>query len=171
MNLRWIGGGLLVLLLMNVTAGCGSWQGTGGRTRVERERAATSIYFEQERFDRVLKMAEEEQKAVFLDFYADWCAPCKWLDAGPFRDVRAAEYYNKHLIALKVDAEKGQGVALAQRYGIQAYPTLIWIKPTGEVIGQYVGVIGASALLERGQTAKAAVDAMYAPTTEAGGER
>lgn len=145
-----------------LVSGCGSWQGQG-RTRVERERSATSIFFEQERFDRVLKMAEEEQKAVFLDFYADWCAPCKWLDAGPFRDERAAAYYNKHLVALKVDAEKGNGITLAQRYGIQAYPTLVWITPTGEVIHKYVGVIGVGKLLEHGQTAKVAVDALYAP--------
>lgn len=155
------------LMLVILWSGCGGLGG-GKRTRVERERSATSIFFEQERFDRVLKMAEEEQKAVFLDFYADWCAPCKWLDAGAFRDARAAEYYNKHLVALKVNAEKGQGVMLAQQYGIQAYPTLIWIKPTGEVIEKYVGVIAASALLQRGQSAKSVVDAMYAPAEEAG---
>ncbi|MFQ5537249.1 MAG: thioredoxin [Gemmatimonadota bacterium] len=91
--------------------------------------------------DRPMKVEEEdfsrtvlESKApVLVDFYADWCAPCKMV--APVVDELAQEYTGRLLVA-KVDTDRAQSVA--QEYGIRGIPTLILFKD-GEEFGRTVG--------------------------------
>ena len=62
-------------------------------------------------------------KPVLLDFWAEWCPPCKMI--APHVDQFAAEYKDKVKVG-KVDVESNQ--ALASRYGISSIPTLIMFK-------------------------------------------
>lgn len=73
---------------------------------------------------------------VLLDFWAEWCAPCRML--APAVDAIAKEYIGKAIVG-KVDIDSQ--VELAQRYGVMSIPTLIVFKD-GEVAGKTVGVVG-----------------------------
>ena len=92
--------------------------------------------------DRPLKVAEEDFEQtvlgssvpVLVDFYADWCGPCKWV--APLVDDIAQEHAGRLLVA-KVDTDRAQGVAA--KYGIRSIPTLIVFKG-GEEVGRSVGV-------------------------------
>ena len=66
-------------------------------------------------YDRILA----EKPAVFVDFYADWCGPCKML--APVVEQLAEEYENVTFIKVNVDANPD----IASRYGIMSIPTLI----------------------------------------------
>lgn len=107
------------------------------------------IVFESMTFDEALKQAKATNKLIFMDAYAVWCGPCKWLDANTFRDKEVGEVFNANFINLKMDMEKGEGPTLAQRYKVTAYPTLFFINGDGEVVYKILGALKAKELLKK----------------------
>jgi len=75
---------------------------------------------------------------VLVDFYADWCGPCKMLE--PTVEALAAE---TDAAVAKVDVDAHQG--LAAEYGVQGVPTLL-LFADGDVAEQMVGVQRKEAL-------------------------
>jgi len=70
---------------------------------------------------------------VFVDFWAEWCAPCRAM--GPYVDKLAADYEGR-LKVFKINTQDNMDVP--SRYGITAIPTFLLIKG-GEVVKQMVG--------------------------------
>jgi len=91
--------------------------------------------------DRPIKVQEEDFERtvlaagspVLVDFYADWCAPCKMV--APLVDELAQRHVGR-LLVVKVDTDHAQGVA--QRFGIRGIPTLILFRDGAET-GRSVG--------------------------------
>ncbi len=92
--------------------------------------------------DRPVKVSQEDFERtvlqagvpVLVDFYADWCAPCKMV--APLVDEIAHENVGKVLVA-KVDTDQAQEVA--GRYEIRSIPTLILFRD-GEEVERSVGI-------------------------------
>lgn len=91
--------------------------------------------------DRPVKVTEEDFERtvlgaagpVIVDFYADWCQPCKAM--APLLDELAREHVGRVLFA-KVDSDRAQG--LSARLGIRGIPTLVAWRD-GEEVGRSVG--------------------------------
>src|SRR5688572_16801831 len=66
----------------------------------------------------VLDSAVKGNKLVFVDLYTDWCVPCKRMEQEVFSIRGVAEVFNNRFINYKVNAEKGEGIALAKKYGV-----------------------------------------------------
>lgn len=80
---------------------------------------------------------------VMIDFYADWCGPCKMLM--PIVEELAGEYEGKvNIVKLDVDASQD----LAQKYGVMSIPTLVFIKDGNEV-DRITGAMPKDALAEK----------------------
>ncbi len=78
--------------------------------------------------ERVLKASE--QHPVLVDFWADWCGPCLFLD--PVLKAVVAEYHAQVLLA-KVDTEEDENLKLAGRFKVRGFPTVVLIEHGEEV--------------------------------------
>jgi thioredoxin 1 len=76
----------------------------------------------------------ESPVPVLVDFWAEWCMPCRLL--GPTIDELAAEYQGRVRVG-KVDTDSNHGTAM--KYGIQAIPTVILFKG-GQVRKKFFGL-------------------------------
>ncbi len=83
--------------------------------------------------------AKAEQKSILIDFMTDWCRWCDTLDARTYPDKAVSEFVNATLVPIKIDAEKGDGIAIAKKYGVRAFPTILLIRADGEEIDRLVG--------------------------------
>jgi thiol-disulfide isomerase/thioredoxin len=108
---------------------------------------AQGIVFEHGNFAAVCAKAKAEKKLVFIDVYTAWCGPCKHMAATVFKQDNIGQYFNSHFINYKIDAEKGEGKALAAKYKIQYYPTYLFIDDNGAVFNKAVGNIKDSVFL------------------------
>ena len=82
----------------------------------------------------------EAQVPVLVDFYADWCGPCKMM--APFVDELAAEYQGKALVA-KLDTDHAQRATAP--FGIRGIPTTIVFKD-GKEVARQVGAVPKAGL-------------------------
>ncbi|MBQ2836383.1 MAG: thioredoxin [Clostridia bacterium] len=93
----------------------------------------TSANFE----DEVLN----SDKTVLIDFYADWCGPCKMFS--PVVEAVATE--NEDLKVVKVNVDDAQDLAI--QYQVMSIPTTVVIKE-GKEVNRAVGMVSKSDLLE-----------------------
>ena len=98
-----------------------------------------------------LKFTEENFESEVLnntglsivDFYADWCGPCKMM--APIIDELFEEYKDTVKIG-KVNVDECPGVS--QKYRVMSIPTILFIK-NGEVVDTTVGALTKAALVEK----------------------
>ncbi len=97
----------------------------------------------------VLKISEENfeeevmksEKTVILDFYADWCGPCKMMS--PIIDG-VAEELGEEVKVGKVNTD--ENLELAQKFNIMSIPTIMIFK-NGNVVKTFVGVTDKTELI------------------------
>ncbi|MNL09370.1 thiol:disulfide interchange protein precursor [compost metagenome] len=114
---------------------------------------AQGIEFNHGNWAEIKAQAKKENKLIFLDFYTVWCAPCKKMAMEVFPLPKAGEFFNRHFINVKVDAEKGEGIMLAKTYGPSGYPTLIFTDADGKQLYRTTGAGTAAELIKYGKIA------------------
>ena len=84
--------------------------------------------------EQVLAEAQRRQKPVVLDFYADWCTPCRELDEVTFHDPEIVKQAQQDIIMIKVDlTRKGNPVHqdLLRQYNVKGVPTVVFLDHQG----------------------------------------
>ncbi|MCB0706787.1 MAG: thioredoxin family protein [Saprospiraceae bacterium] len=116
--------------------------------------SAQGIQFFEGSYSEALEKAADEGKLVFIDCYTTWCGPCKWMSAEVFTVEEVGTFFNTHFINVKMDMEKGEGRAMAGKFQIRGYPTLIIIDPSsGEEVDRALGAQRVDPLLSMGKKA------------------
>ena len=80
-------------------------------------------------------------KTVLIDFYADWCGPCKMFS--PIIESVAEE--NEDVKVVKIDVDNAQDLAI--KYQVMSIPTIVVIK-NGKEVNRNVGVVSKSQIVE-----------------------
>lgn len=89
--------------------------------------------------DQVWEDASRENKPVFVDIYATWCGPCKWMDANVFATEQAGNYMNSEFINVKMDGESDFGRVFALQSGLSAYPSFFLFNAGQDLMNTMVG--------------------------------
>ena len=93
--------------------------------------------------DATLEDVLKTDKLIVIDFWAEWCGPCKMV--GPIIDQLAEEYKDKVVIG-KVDVDNNDDAT--SKYSIRNIPTTIFIKD-GEVVDKIVGAGSKKSFVEK----------------------
>ena len=99
-----------------------------------------ALEFTDENFD---SLALKSDKVVLVDFWAEWCGPCRMV--GPHVDALATEYEGKAVVG-KVNVDLHGGIAA--QFGVRNIPTIVFLK-NGEVVDKVVGAVPKEQLAEK----------------------
>lgn len=86
-------------------------------------------------------VAQSDSKLILIDFYADWCGPCKQMDLETWSDADVKQQMQKTVNA-RIDIDKNK--TLASFYGVKAIPTVVLADNWGNVIHKSVGYNSAA---------------------------
>ncbi|MCC6514990.1 MAG: thioredoxin family protein, partial [Chitinophagales bacterium] len=95
-------------------------------------------------WQQILDKAKKENKFIFLDAYASWCGPCKWMAKEVFPKPEVGEALNPNYVNAKIDMEKGEGIELAKKYNVRSYPTYLFFDANGELVHRSLGSMPAA---------------------------
>jgi len=110
-------------------------------------RITTSVNFFEGDFNSAQAKAGNEGKLFFLDFHAQWCMPCKWMDQTTFNDGRVADIMNDGYVAIKMDIDETEGFNLKNKYDVQYLPTMLIFNSAGKLIDRIEETMPANKLL------------------------
>ena len=100
--------------------------------------ASAQTNFRDITFQEALAAAKAEGRPVFIDFYTDWCGPCKAMSRNIFPLQQVGDFMNEAFVCIKLNAEK-EGAEQAEQYQVNAYPTMIIVDGDGQEIYRKVG--------------------------------
>ena len=102
--------------------------------------SSQGISFFKGTFDEALAKAKQENKLVFVDFYATWCGPCKQMAEKVFTDEEVGKYMNDKFVCMQIDVEKeGWQKETAGNFNVTVLPTLIFFKADASVASRLAG--------------------------------
>ena len=104
-------------------------------------------------FDEALKKAQQEKKDLFVDFFAEWCGPCKMMASEVFTQKEVGEFFNNRFICVQVDVDTQENKDIAKRYNVTALPTMVFISRVGKELRRVQGSVPAESLIKEAKIA------------------
>jgi len=83
--------------------------------------------------------ALSDDKIIMIDFYTDWCAPCKLLDSDTFTNEEVIQYVDNNFIPIKINAESEYGMPLYEKFKGTGYPMIIFLDKEKNEIDRFYG--------------------------------
>jgi thioredoxin-related protein len=106
-------------------------------------------------FAKAQEKAKAEKKILLMDFTgSDWCPPCKALHRNVFSKKEFLDYAKDNLVLMEIDFPKAKpqneelkraNAKLAEKFGVEAYPTIVVLDSDGKQLSKEAGYGGTSA--------------------------
>jgi thiol-disulfide isomerase/thioredoxin len=93
------------------------------------------IFFEGN-FESAKALAGEEGKLFFVDFFAEWCTPCNWMDETVFNDKEVLQLLDSNYVSIKIDIDDLDGYEIKQKYNVRILPTMLIFNSEGQLIAR-----------------------------------
>jgi len=128
---------------------------TGGKSVVKSKEKSNQIqqmefvrFYSGGTLTEIIERAKKENKLVFIDIMADWCAPCKLMEDEIYTYKPLYEKMNKKFVSYQVDIEKGIGPNLSVLYDTKTVPTLLFLDTKGRVLAKNKGALGIQEMID-----------------------
>lgn len=99
----------------------------------------TGINFSDKGLELVAAQSKQENRPVFILAHASYCAACRKMKKSVFPDKEIGNLFNKSFINAQVDIESEEGKMMVKDYEISGTPTLLFLRPDGQVINKSSG--------------------------------
>jgi thiol:disulfide interchange protein len=99
--------------------------------------ATISVRWEKSLKDAMAR-AGAEDKAVLVNFYADWCVWCQRMESTTLRDANVASLLSERVVPVSLDVDD-EGLELSNQFGVEALPTVLVLDTNGREIGRIPG--------------------------------
>ncbi|HCZ32854.1 MAG TPA: hypothetical protein DHV93_05005 [Holophagaceae bacterium] len=101
-------------------------------------------------YQSALKRAKAEKKVIFMDLWTEWCPPCQYLQKNIFPSPEGQAALAKvvpfsALVEKKDRTPLPEGQKLAEKFGLNAYPTMVILDADGKEIRRQVGAFRSGA--------------------------
>lgn len=117
-------------------------------------RAGDNLPFLTFSYEEAEKLASNQGKLLFVDFYASWCGPCRWMEETTFQNEEVKNALKSNFIAIRVNIDDFDGFALKSKFDVRYLPTMLLIDTSGRVVHRLEETMTPASLV---QTMKAAV--------------
>ena len=78
-------------------------------------------------YSKALEKAKQNPKLIFVDLYADWCLPCRVMDANVYTDPTVASLLNSRFYAVKLDVDSKEKITCdGEHKNVQECMTQVW---------------------------------------------
>lgn len=95
-------------------------------------------------FNDATKRAGEKGKLIYVDFYADWCQPCKQMDRTTFANDSVVALLSREFIAVRINIDDPVfGQPMKKRFNIEAMPTAILMSADRQEVRRKIGYMNA----------------------------
>jgi len=138
-------------------------------------RDTSGVHFEQGlNWDRVLAKAKAGHKYIFVDCYATWCGPCKWMDANVYTKKEVGEVINKDFISIRLQMDRttkdndiikrwyDKAKEIETTFNINAYPTLLFFDEDGKPVHRFSASLDVNQFLQLAADAQNPAKQYYA---------
>lgn len=109
-------------------------------------------------FEKGLKDAAAAKKYGFVDVYTDWCGYCKMMESTTLKAKPVIAELDKNFISMKLNAESDAPVTwkgrkttmreLSATWGVEGFPTLLFLNSKGDIIGSFASFAEADMLVK-----------------------
>jgi thioredoxin-related protein len=111
-------------------------------------------------WNQIKERAKEENKFIFVDAYATWCAPCKKMDKEVYPDKKVGDAMNPYFISVKIQMDRTDkddetikssykfAEMLQSKYQPNGYPTFYFFTPDGKLAHRGIGFLDLERFLQ-----------------------
>lgn len=131
------------------------------------------VFEETKGWEQIKNIAKSQEKYIFVDCYATWCAPCKKMDKEVYTNDSLGLFFNNKFISVKVQMDRSpkddkriqnwytDARRIEETYNVAAYPSFLFFSPEGKLVFKDIGFHDVSGMILLAQKALSPDNLIY----------